>query len=190
MINIRYKKTVILLFVIISVIISFISELKSAYSFTAGSPDACTGSPSDNNTCSQSNCHSSDAVFKAGLITANIPDSGYVAENIYSISVTAPGTPESKSFGFQISPQNIEGKCLGKIVITNPAETKLSGKGKYLNQKGTGVQGIGTKTWFFDWIAPEKGTGKVVFYTCVLIGGKTELIYTSNLEINELKSHN
>lgn len=159
----------------------------TSWSYTAGSPDACTGSPADKASCAQPSCHEGSAVFKTGLITSNIPETGYVPGTTYKITGTAFGSATAKRFGFQISPQSATGQLLGKMVVTNKQETKLTGKGKYITQKDLGVEGRAYKSWSFNWIAPAAGTGKVTFYGCFLVGGKVEGIFTSKLEVNEAK---
>ena len=145
-------------------------------------PPGSTGSPADGKDCSS--CHKAKTKVLEGIITSNIPGNKYVAGKTYTITVTLKGdAAKAKKFGFQVSPQNIKGKPLGKLVVTNAEETKLAGNGKYINQTKIGVDGSGTKTWTFDWIAPPKTAGEVVFYGGFVIGGKPETLYTSTLAV-------
>ncbi len=158
----------------------------TSLSFTNGSPAGCSGSPNDKVSCS-TNCHNTNVENKTdtGWIKSNIPDSGYVGGTTYTITTTATGIETSKKFGFEISPQYADGKLAGKIIVTNSKETKLVGGGKYIIQIAGGVDGTGSRTWTFDWNAPDKGSGKFTFYGAYLIGGKPELSVTSSLEVNE-----
>lgn len=170
-------------FVVLAISITLFYQ--TSWSYTAGSPNACTGSPADKQTCAQAECHEGTAIFKDGLIKSNIPAEGYTPGTTYTITATAYGSTTAKRFGFQVSPQSISGELLGTLIVTNPAETKLTGKGKYITQKDMGVDGRAYKSWSFKWTAPKVGTGKVVFYGCFLIGGKVEAIFTSKLAANE-----
>ena len=163
----------------------FVAGTLVSWSYTAGSPDACTGSPADKASCAQPSCHEGSAVFKTGLITSNIPEEGYIPGKTYTITGTAYGSPTAKRFGFQISPQSLTGELLGKMVLSDKTQTMLTGKGKYITQKDLGVEGRAYKSWSFNWIAPKAGTGKVTFYGCFLVGGKVEGIFTSKLDVQE-----
>ena len=152
---------------------------------TDGSPIAQTGSPSDGNDCSS--CHKTKAKFVDGMITSNIPAEGYTSGKTYIFTTILKGNAKATKFGFQISPQNAKGKLIGKIIATNTLETKVIGNGKYINQIKDGVNGKGSKTWSFEWIAPDKGSGEVVFYGSYLIGGNPESVYNSKLILTEKK---
>jgi hypothetical protein len=171
-----------------SLIAVFIITLAfQALSYTSGSPSGYTGSPADKRSCAVKDCHSAQPEFSPGMIISTIGSSGYIPGNTYSMVATVRGETSSTKFGFQISPQSVTGQLLGKMSVINPSETSLSGKGKYINQRGPGVSGKGSRSWSFKWTAPPKGTGPVTFYGCFLSGGKTEKIYTSTLTINEAK---
>jgi hypothetical protein len=73
------------------------------------------------------------------------------------------------------------------MIVTNPKETRIIENGKYINQIKGGVDGNGSKSWSFDWVAPMKGSGDVIFYGSFLIGGKPEIVYNSKLLIKENK---
>jgi hypothetical protein len=183
----RTKRSIILTGLIVATLGIILGSTFVSWSYTAGSPDACTGSPADKATCAQPSCHEGSAVYKAGLITSNIPEAGYVPGTTYTITGTVFGSTSAKRFGFQISPQNQTGQLLGTMIVTNSKETKLTKKGKYITQKDLGVEGRAYKSWSFNWKAPAAGTGKVTFYGCFLVGGKTEGIFTSRLEVPEGK---
>jgi hypothetical protein len=55
----------------------------------------------------------------------------------------------------------------------------LVGNNKYITYTENGIIGSGSKTWTFDWIAPEAGTGEVVFYGA----------YNSNFEGHKGENH-
>lgn len=121
-----------------------------------------TGSPGDSlKNCTV--CHGGTATPVEGWITSDIPASGYVAGETYTITATNT-EEEGTRFGFQVSPQNSKGDLLGTIIVSDSVKTQLVGNGKYITYTSAGVDGIGFNTWIFKWKAPAAGTGKVVFY--------------------------
>lgn len=183
-----YMKTNLKILFAVSIVgIGILSLVQTSWSYTAGSPNGCTGSPGDKKTCAQPECHEGTVVYKDGLIKSNIPSEGYTPGATYTITATAIGSTTATRFGFQVSPQSQTGELLGTMTVTNTAETKLTGKGKYITQKDMGVEGRAYKSWSFKWTAPKAGTGKVVFYGCFLVGGKVEAMFNSKLSVNEKK---
>lgn len=158
----------------------------------AGAPAMVTGSPFDGQTCAKSNCHTGNTVTATpGIISSNIPASGYVPGSTYTINATLNQTGNS-CWGFEISPQSLTGTLLGTPVITNTITTKIVST-KYVTHKMAGITGTNTKTWTFDWIAPLAGTGNVTFYGAFNIcngnGTKTgDFIHTSTYSVNEFTS--
>ncbi len=127
-----------------------------------GAAPGYTGSPGDSlKNCTS--CHGGNAVKVNGWITSNIPSTGYVPGQTYTITTTNTEA-EGTRFGFEISPQDLSGKLLGKMVITDTVQTKLVGTDKYITYTANGVDGSGKKTWTFDWVAPASGSGDVTFY--------------------------
>lgn len=129
-----------------------------------GAPAGTTGSPGDGVNCTTSGCHAGTASTQAGLITSDIPGTGYVAGQTYTITASITTAGRTK-FGFQISAQNPSGSQLGTIVLTNTTGTQLLSGGKYITHKLAGTSFPSeTATWSFDWTAPTAGTGDVTFY--------------------------
>ena len=127
-----------------------------------GSEPGYTGSSGDTlKNCTA--CHGGKSYNEIGWIKSNIPESGYVPGNTYTIEATGYGVTHNR-FGFLISPQAINGNLLGTIIRTDTVRTKLVGNNKYLTYTENGVDGIDSASWFFNWIAPASGTGDVVFY--------------------------
>lgn len=151
------------LFILLFIIVIAVSEYSSpAYSNTSGAPATRTGSPGDAANCAI--CHSGTASTQAGLISSDIPVTGYVPGNTYTImgSITSAGKTK---FGFEISPQNLAGVLKGMLVLTNTTTTQLVGGSKYVTHKTAGTSfPTGTATWSFNWVAPIAGTGDLTFY--------------------------
>ncbi|MGV3597413.1 MAG: choice-of-anchor V domain-containing protein [Bacteroidota bacterium] len=127
-----------------------------------GTEPGYTGSPGDSlKNCTA--CHGGIATPVEGWITSNIPASGYVPGQQYTITATNTEFGGTR-FGFEVSPQDIKGNLLGTIVLTDTNRTKLVGDKKYITYTSNGVDGQDSNSWTFDWIAPQAGTGDVVFY--------------------------
>jgi hypothetical protein len=161
-----------------------------AHSNTSAGPAGHTGSPGDGRSCATSGCHTGLTVQnQAGLISANIPSSGYVPGETYTITASVNAASVVK-FGFQVSPQKENGQLVGSLIATNAAETQIVGSGKYMTHRAQGTQGSGQRTWTFNWVAPIAGTGSFAFYGSFNASNNNgsssgDQIILSNLFVNE-----
>jgi hypothetical protein len=137
-------------------------DIINSLNSSSGAPSGYSGDPAGGNKdCT--NCHGGSAAEQqAGWISSDIPETGYVPATTYTITATASGAGINK-FGFQVSPQSSSGDVLGTLVNTS-AETKLISGTNYVTQTSSGLSGQDSKSWTFDWIAPDAGSGEVVFY--------------------------
>ncbi|TSA51300.1 MAG: T9SS C-terminal target domain-containing protein [Sphingobacteriales bacterium] len=182
-----------LLLVFSSFILFIFLSTVTEYAFTssAGAPAAHTGSPGDGGvTCNVNGCHTGMApTAAAGWITSNVPGTGYIPGNTYTITTTATQAACVK-FGFQISPQSasVTGTYLGTMIVTDATNTHIVST-KYMEQTSAGTIGTtGSHTWSFNWTAPPIGTGDVTFYGAYNCsnsngGSSGDHIYTSSLVI-------
>lgn len=156
------KFTLICILAVIGLVL-FQTSGNEAISNTSGSPAGRTGSPADGQTCATGSCHAGSAsASPTQIITSNVPTSGYVPGQTYTITASVAQAGVSK-FGFQISPQSSNGTLLGQLIITNTSQTKIVST-KYVTHQTAGTSGSGSKTWSFNWVAPAAGTGNVTFY--------------------------
>lgn len=160
----------------------------SATFYNGGAPPGYTGSPLDGKTCAISSCHGGNATPVTGWITSNIPSTGYVAGEIYTVSVTATEIDRIK-FGFELSPQTSIGEEVGTLIENS--ETQLRGGGKYITHLNTSTSGTDYRTWTFDWAAPlTQGIGNFAFYAafnCTNADNSTsgDIVYKSYLDVIE-----
>jgi len=165
-----------------------INSTSSTSANGTGAPSARTGSPGDGMNCS--GCHTGSAVNTIpGVISSDIPASGYIPGTTYTITATISATGINK-FGFEISPQSATGVKKGTMVITGGTTTQLITSGKYITHKTAGTAGTGTKTWSFNWIAPAAGSGSLTFYGAfVLANGNNansgDQVRLSTLSVSE-----
>lgn len=153
-------------------LMAFSDPLKNS----TGAEPGHTGSPGDGKNCTF--CHGGTAQPIVGVFSSNIPASGYVPGEIYTVSVTTSGAGRK---GFQVSPQNFAGQLLG--TLTPGSGNKLVGNGKYI----THSSGITSQTaqWSFQWTAPQPGTGNVVFYGAFVIGQPNVRLSTMQVQEDE-----
>jgi hypothetical protein len=154
------KKSILITAIAFSALFSFESfELGKRRD---GTDPGHTGSPGDSlKTCIV--CHGGANEWQPGWITSNIPETGFEPGKTYTITATNTN-PGYNIFGFQVSPQDKEGNLLGEIILTNTNETKLVGDKKYITYTSFGVDGQNSKSWSFDWKAPDASVNEVTFY--------------------------
>ncbi len=182
------KKITLSFFFIAIAFISF-NIFNHANSYTSGAPSGMCASPSDGGlTCAA--CHGGSAQNKIGWITSDVPSSGYVPGQTYTITATASLTGISK-FGFELTPQDGSGNLMGTMAVTNSNEQQLLSSGKYLTHTTAGTAGTNnSKTWSFNWTAPIKGSGSLTFYGTFLaangnFGTDGDSVYASTLSLSE-----
>jgi hypothetical protein len=137
-------------------------DTKSLNKRADGTNPGFTGSPGDSlKNCTV--CHGGTATPVIEWITSDIPTAGFKPGNTYKITATNTSLSHNR-FGFSISPQAIDGRMLGTLVVTDTGRTQINGNGKYITYKPAGVPGQNMAVWEFNWIAPTDGTKEVVFY--------------------------
>ena len=153
-----------------------------------GSPGGKTNSPLDGSTCTM--CHSGTLNSGQGSfnISSDIPSTGYVPGETYTISVQG-AHPSYTKYGFELTAESSVGK-VGGFTITNSSQTKLTNNNKSVTHKSTGTLGSATKTWTVDWIAPNAGQITVDFYLAgMAANGNTtnsgDEVYTTTYSANE-----
>ncbi|MCF8365402.1 MAG: T9SS type A sorting domain-containing protein [Bacteroidales bacterium] len=131
--------------------------------YHSGSPGGRTGSPGDNgNNCTS--CHSGTPQNASDWIATDIPGNGYVGGETYLISATGTHSGVSR-FGFELTAEDQNGNKVGTIQVTNATENQLSNAGKSITHTNQGITPTGnSKTWEFEWTAPEDVPGDVTFY--------------------------
>jgi Secretion system C-terminal sorting domain len=176
-------KKVFILIPLLSIAV-FCATLKfnTAYSHEGGGDSGNAGVPAINAgaTCGSGSgtnvgCHDNGNAVATlvGLVSSNIPVSGYVPGTTYTITVTAtaPIGFAASVIGFSVTPRNTTGVFKGTLVITNTTTTKLNGLSQYATHKMAGIPATGNaKTYTFNWIAPTSGTGNITFYGVALFG--------------------
>lgn len=154
------KYSLLLLSLILGLSIWFYPQISNSNG--SGSPGGKTGSPGDGGSCQD--CHYT-GTNNGGTISTNIPSSGYIPGETYTITATVQELGISK-FGFEItSEEDVApfGKK-GSFLVTNNTETQSNSFGTAITHKGSGNSGNNAKSWSMDWVAPNSGTGNITFY--------------------------
>src|SRR3972149_982207 len=175
------KKAIFIFFFLVSAL-----AVKEVLSFSSGAPPGFTGSYADGGaTCVT--CHpGATPTPVTGWISSNIPVSGYIPGYTYTINAQAVGTGHVR-FGFEISPMDSFGAVLGSMTdITT--ETEVIGGGYYITHSSVGTSGNDSRSWIFDWTAPNPGVGNVTFFGAFNIadnnGSNTfDTIFTSSYTV-------
>ncbi len=169
-----------LLLISLSLIIG--TTLISGVLNNGGSPGRKTGSPLDGNSCAQ--CHSS-SVTEVSWISTNIPETGWIPGEKYTITLSAEHESAAK-FGFEITAENSQEKQ-GAFIITDDSRTRSLNQNLAVTHSSAGTAPTGSKiTWEMDWLAPETNAGEINFYAAINAAdgnGSTsgDKIYTSSI---------
>ena len=154
------KKSLLLIPICIGLSIFFYPTTSNSNG--SGSPGGKTGSPNDGTSCT--GCHYA-GLGTGATITTNIPPSGYVPNQTYTITANI-NQPGINKFGFEITAEeaNFGSAKTGSFLITNSNETKFVNNNDAITHKAGGTSGINSKSWSMDWEAPNTGTGSVTFF--------------------------
>jgi len=176
-------KTTVLVFITTLFVVGFFSL--QLFSYPGGAPAAKTGSPADVKTCMA--CHNATLKKQEGMITSDAVSNVYEPGKTYTIKATVSGSAGVQRIGFEVSPQNVSGTLMGKLILTDSDRTKLIGKGKYITHSEKGSRAEGSNSWSFKWQAPAAGSGDVTFYGAFMVSEASQVVFTSTLALKEKK---
>lgn len=149
------KKILLLSSTITVLSIALFSSLNTTNASSSLPPNATAGAPADAGGATCTNCHAGTATQTTGVISSDIPGSGYIGGTTYNFTVSMSG---AAAYGFEMTPQTATSNVgLGTWI----AGTGTGVSGKYIKQsaKKTGA----SATWTFQWTAPTTAT-TVTFY--------------------------
>ena len=149
------KKILLLSAVITILSIALVSTLNTTNASSSSPPNANAGAPADAAGATCAGCHGGSAVTQTtGVISSDIPVSGFIGGTTYNFTVTMSG---AAAYSFEMTPQTATSNVgLGTWI----AGVGTAVSTKYIKSpKKTGV----SATWTFQWIAPATAT-TVTFY--------------------------
>lgn len=141
-------------FITITILI-ILADLNSTNASASLPNNSTAGAPADNGGATCTGCHAGTATQTTGVISSDIPGTGFIGGTIYNFTVAMSG---AAAYGFEMTPQTATSNVgLGTWI----AGTGSSVSGKYIKQsaKKTGP----SATWTFKWTAPATAT-TVTFY--------------------------
>ena len=149
------KKTLLLFSVIVVTAITVISTLNTSNANGMAPPNSTAGAPSDAAGATCTGCHGGTATQTTGIISSDIPASGFIGGTTYNFTVAMSG---AAAYGFEMTPQTATSNVgLGTWIAG--AGTSVSTKYIKQSSKKTGA----SATWAFQWTAPVTAT-TVTFY--------------------------
>jgi len=153
----------------------------------AGAPDGRSSSIGDSgSTCTT--CHGGSALTMAGLISTDIPGTGYVPGQTYNITVS--GDDGRTRYGFEMSAENSVGTKVG--AFTNSGIVGILPSGN-VTHNNSSIDFSGTVgSWIVQWTAPVFGTGDVTFSSSFLAAdgnggtsGSGDQVFKGNTTVSE-----
>ena len=179
------KKSLLLIPITIAISIFFYPT--TSISNAGGSPGGKTDSPNDGASCT--GCHYAGA-GTGSAITTNIPTSGYIPNQVYTITANVNHSGITK-FGFEITAERNSGNAkTGSFLVTNSAEMKFTNNNTAITHKPGGTSGSNSRSWSMDWEAPNTGTGDITFYGAFIAANSNgnnmgDNYHSSNLTVTE-----
>jgi hypothetical protein len=152
-----------------------------------GAPDGRSSSIGDSgSTCTT--CHGGSALTMAGLITTDIPGTGYVPNETYNITVS--GDDGRTRYGFEMSAENSVGTKVGTFTNT-PIVGILPSKNVTHNSSSIDFGGT-VGSWVVPWTAPGPGVGSITFSSSFLAAdgnggtsGSGDQVFKGNTTVTE-----
>ena len=151
-------------------------------SYSAGASVGYSGSPGDNgNYCAT--CHSGGNFNNTSTISTDIPASGYVLGQTYTVTVTPNST--APKHGFEITAENSANAKVGGFV-SNASTIYAGAADDTLTHNAPITSGV----WSFDWTAPTTSQGAITFYAAInAVNGDGDLTgdqpIKTSLSVNE-----
>jgi hypothetical protein len=138
-------------------------------------------------------CHSGTVNSGPGSVSiaTNIPQNGFTPGETYEVTVTInSGGTGGNRYGFACSAVNSNNQQVGGFIsINNTTQLRLSGQ--MISHTSTGnAGGSPTKTFTFNWTAPQQSGGTVTFFASGMSanGNNTtsgDQVYTTNTPVIE-----
>lgn len=131
-------------------------------------PNGRSGSIGDNGS-SCTGCHNTFAAENiTNVISTNVPQSGYIPGETYSVTVDGIADPSSSKYGMQVTAEDASGNAVG--VFTAGTGTSVSGQYVGHSPAFSGSN----PSWTFTWQAPSTNEGNITFYGAFVIANSAQ----------------
>ena len=149
-----------------------------------GSPGGKTGSPGDN-LADCSVCHVANGGYMS-YVYSDIPESGYIANETYSIQAVAWLTGYGK-FGFELTAEDENGNKVGQFIVSDDGKTQLTNDNTAITHTAIGTN---SHFWISQWIAPKTDAGPITFYVASIAADGNgdisgDVLFLSSITVNE-----
>lgn len=122
---------------------------------SGGKSGAYSGSPGDGGT-SCTDCHSGGNFGTSVAITHNIPDTGYLLDTNYNVTVTASSS--ASEHGFQMTAEKVSDDSKIGTLIAGSSSSLTNGNANITHTSAS------NSSWSFQWKSPSTDEGRVTFF--------------------------
>ncbi|MDA9317051.1 T9SS type A sorting domain-containing protein [Polaribacter sp.] len=122
---------------------------------SGGKSGAFSGSPGDGGT-SCTSCHSGGNFGASVSITHNIPDTGYLLNTNYDVTVTASSS--ASEHGFQMTAEKVSDDSKIGTLIAGSTSSLTNGNANITHTNAS------NSSWSFQWKSPSTDEGRVTFF--------------------------
>lgn len=122
---------------------------------SSGKSGAFSGSPGDGGT-SCTACHSGGNFGASVAITHNIPDTGYLLNTNYDVTVT--GSSSATAHGFQMTAEKVDDNSKIGTLIAGTTSSLTNGNANITHTNSS------NNAWTFQWKSPTTDQGRVTFF--------------------------
>jgi hypothetical protein len=131
---------------------------------SGGKSGAFSGSPGDGGT-SCTSCHSGGNFGASVAITHNIPDTGYLLNTNYDVTVTASSS--ASEHGFQMTAEKVSDDSKIGTLIAGSTSSLTNGNANITHTNAS------NSSWSFQWKSPSTDEGRVTFFAASVAANGT-----------------
>ena len=122
---------------------------------SGGKSGAYSGSPGDGGTTCTS-CHNGGNFGASVAITHDIPDTGYLLDTNYNVTVT--GSSSAAAHGFQMTAEKVSDNSKIGTLIAGSTSSLTNGNANITHTNSS------NNSWSFQWKSPTTDQGRVTFF--------------------------
>ncbi|MDA9339557.1 T9SS type A sorting domain-containing protein [Polaribacter sp.] len=126
---------------------------------SGGKTGAFSGSPGDGGT-SCTSCHSGGSFGASVAITHNIPDTGYLLNTNYDVTVT--GSSSASSHGFQMTAEKVSDNSKIGTLIAGSTSSLTNGNANITHSNAS------NNSWSYQWKSPATDEGRITFFAALV----------------------
>jgi len=167
----------------------------SINAYRSGPPPFTTNAPGESSCATSPACHVDSFSIHPGFgdftVMGGVPANGYKPGETLTLMPYTMGTGDSV-IGFETVAELADGSAAGQVLISDAYRTQLVNHNglQYVMHTAAGTDHPGMHDWMYEWIAPPKGSGPVMFYVTFVSANNDhtaggDKIYTDTLLLKE-----